>query len=40
MTEQDLNDPDIGPIIKKMGCETVAQRVQSDALAQTRGFDR
>ena len=34
--EQDLNDPDVGPVLQKMRREAVAQRVQRDALGQPR----
>jgi hypothetical protein len=40
MTEQNLNDPDIGSAFQQVRRETMAQGVQRDSLGQTGGFDR
>lgn len=40
VAEQNLNDPDVGSVLKKMRRETVTQRVQCDALRQSRRLHR
>ena len=40
MTEQNLNDPDVGSAFQEMRRETMAQGVQRDSLGQPGGFDR
>jgi hypothetical protein len=40
MTEQNLNDPNVGSAFQKMRREAMAQGVQRDPLGQTGGFDR
>jgi hypothetical protein len=40
MTEQNLNDPDVGSAFQEMRREAMAQRVQRDPLGQTGGLDR
>ena len=41
MTEQNLNDPDVGSAFQEMRRETMAQGVQRDLLGQPgRSFDR
>ena len=40
MTEQNLNDPDVGSAFQEMRREAMAQRVQRDPLGQPGGIDR
>ncbi|MCY1306043.1 hypothetical protein D9M70_558760 [compost metagenome] len=40
MPEQDLDDPDVGAVLQKMGGEAVPQRVRSDPLGDVGGLGR
>src|SRR6202795_3055112 len=40
VSEQNLDDPDVGSVLQKMCREAVAQRVQRDALGQARSLHR
>jgi hypothetical protein len=38
VTEQNLDDPDVGSVLQEMGREAVAQRVHRHSLGQSRAF--